>query len=143
MPKRQYSNQYIKFGFIELKKSGESMPHSVMCMKTSNASMKSSFLQRHLQTNHPEKKDRDPNYFKRLGESAKKQRLYNNRKQYQQSVGMVTASYKIGLIVAKNKKPHIIEELIMSAAKVLLKHVIGDEAALKLNSVLFSNNTIQ
>ena len=31
----------------------------------------------------------------------------------------------------------------MPAAKVLVKHVIGDEAALKLNSVLLSNNTIQ
>ena len=39
----------------------------------SNASMKSSLLQRHHQINHPEKKDRDPNYFKRLGESVKKQ----------------------------------------------------------------------
>ena len=105
---------------------------------------KPSLLQRHLQTNHPEKKDRDPNYFKPLGESAKKQRLDNTGKQYQQSVGMVTASYEIALIVAKNKKPHTIgEELIMPAAKVLVKHVIGDEAVSKLNSVSLSNNTIQ
>ena len=31
----------------------------------------------------------------------------------------------------------------MPAAKVLVKHVIGDEAVSKLNSVLVSNNTIQ
>ena len=31
----------------------------------------------------------------------------------------------------------------MPAAKVLMKHTIGDEAALKLNSVSLSNNTIQ
>ena len=31
----------------------------------------------------------------------------------------------------------------MPAAKVLVKHIIGDEAALKLNCVSLSNNTIQ
>ena len=76
MPKQQYSDQYINFGFIELKNRGEFVPQCVVCMKTlSNASIKPSLLQRHLQTNHPDKKDRDPNYFKRLGENAKKQRL--------------------------------------------------------------------
>ena len=41
MPKRQHSDQYINFGFIELKKKGESVPQCVMCMKTlSNASNK-------------------------------------------------------------------------------------------------------
>ena len=76
MPKRQYKDQYINFGFIELNNKGESVPQCVVCMKTlSNASMKPSLLQRHLQTNHPNKKDRNPNYFKRPGENAKKQRL--------------------------------------------------------------------
>ena len=56
---------------------------------------------------------------------------------------MATASYEIALIVAENEKPHTIEELIMPAAKVLVKHVIGNEAAVKLNSVSLSNNTIQ
>ena len=89
-------------------------------------------------------KDRDPNYFKRLGENAKKQRLDKTKKQYQQSVGIVTASYEIALLVAKNKKSHTIaEEFIMPAAKMLVKHVIGDEAVSKLNSASVSNNTIQ
>ena len=74
MPKRQYSDQYINFGFNELKNRGKSVPQCVVCMKTlSNASIKTSLLQRHSQTNHPDKKDRDLNYFKRLGENAKKQ----------------------------------------------------------------------
>ena len=121
------------------------MPQCVACMKAlSNASIKTSLLQRHLQTNHPDKKDRDLNYFKRLGENAKKQRLDKTEKQYQQSVGIVTASYEIAPLVAKNKKPHTIaEELIMPAAKVLVKHVIGNKAVSKLNRVSVSNNTIQ
>jgi len=145
MPKRQYNDQYIKFGFIELKNSGQSMPQCVMCMKAlSNAAMRPSLLQRHLHTNHPDKKDRDPSYFERLGENVKKQRLDKTGKQYQQSAGIVTASYEIALLVAKNKKCHTIaEDLIMPAAKALVKHVIGEEAVSKLNSVSVSNNTIQ
>ena len=121
------------------------MPQCVVCIKTlSNASIKTSLLQRHLQTNHLDKKDRGLNYFKRLEEKAKKQRLNKTEKQYQQSVERVTAFYEIALLVAKNKKPHTIaEELLMPAAKVLVKHVIGDKAVSKLNRVLVSNNTIQ
>ena len=65
MPKRQHSDQYINFGFIELKNRGESVPQCVVCIKTlSNASIKTSLLQRRSQTNHPDKKDRDSNYVK-------------------------------------------------------------------------------
>ena len=56
----------------------------------------------------------------------------------------MTACYEIALLVAKNKKPHTIaEELIMPEAKMLVKHVIGDEAVSKLNSFSMSNNIIQ
>ena len=120
MPKRQYSNEYINFCFIKLKKKGESVPQCVVCMRTlSIVNNCINLLQRHLQTNNPRKKNRDPNYFKQLGESMKKQRLDNTGKQYQQFAGMITASYEIVLIVAKNKKPDsILEELIMFAAKM-------------------------
>ena len=56
---------------------------------------------------------------------------------------MVTAFYQIALIVAKNEKLHTIEGHNKPVVKVLVKHVIGDEVALKLNSVSLSNNTIQ
>ena len=123
-----------------MKNKGESVPQCVVCMKTlSNASMKPSLPQRHF---HNVISKRDPNHFKRLGENTKKQQLNKRGKQYRQSVGIVTASYEIALIVAKNKKPHTIaEELIMLAAKVLV--VIGDEAVSNLNSVSLSNNTMQ
>ena len=116
------------------------MPQCVVCMKTlSNASIKPSLLQRHLQTNHPDKKDRDPNYFKRLGKNAKKQRLDKTGRQYQRSVGITTASYEIALLVAKNKKPHTTaEELIVPAAKVLMKHVIGNEAVFRCQIIQYS-----
>ena len=56
---------------------------------------------------------------------------------------MVRAFYEIAVIVAKNKKPHTVEKLTIPAAKVLVKHFIGNETALILNNVSLSNNTIQ
>ena len=79
-----------------------------------------SILQRHLQTHHPENEDRNLNYFKRLGKSAKIQQLDNTGKQYQHFVGMVIASYEIALIVAKNKKPHT-KEVLCEASCLQLK----------------------
>ena len=68
MPKGQYSDQYVNIGFIELKNWRESVPQCMVCMKTSsNASMKPSLLQRHLQTNHLDKKDRAQGYLNYRG----------------------------------------------------------------------------
>ena len=56
----------------------------------------------------------------------------------------MTACYEIACFVVENKKPHTIaEELITPEAKILVKHVIGDEAVSKLNSFSMSNNTTQ
>ena len=60
MPKRKYSAAYIKYGFIAIEHNGEALPQCVVCMKTlANPAMKPSLLQRHLDTNHPDKKDRN------------------------------------------------------------------------------------
>ena len=70
--------QYINFGFNELKKKGRYVPQCEVYIKSlSNASTKPSLLQRRLRTIHSEKKDYDPKYLIRLGESAKKQRIDN------------------------------------------------------------------
>ena len=45
-------------------------------MKTlSSASMKPSLLKRHIVTQHPDKSQRDANYFNRLDETVKRQRM--------------------------------------------------------------------
>lgn len=145
MPKRKYDDSYIKCGFIPLDRGGEVVPQCVLCMRTlSNASMKPSLLQRHLLSNHSDKKDKDPDYFRRMGENLKKQRLDKTGKIYKVASEAVTASYEIALLVAKKKKSHsIVEEVIMPAAKILFKHVLGEDSVSKLESVAFSNDTIR
>ena len=121
------------------------MPQCVICMKTlANSAMKPSLIQHHLHTNHSDKKDRDENYFHRLGECVKRQRLDKTGTIYQRKKGVVKASYEVAFLIAKNMKAHTIgESLIMPAAKMLVKHVIGEEVAAKLESVSISNNTVK
>ena len=106
--------------------------------------MKPSFLQRHLDTNHPHKKDRNESYFQQLGENAKRQRLDNTGTIYQRKKGIVKAFYEVALLLAKNMKAHTIgESLIMPAAKMLAKYLIREEGAAKFKSVSLSNNTVK
>ena len=90
MSKRKYSPAYIKYGFIAIEHNGEALPQCVVCMKTlANSAMKPSLLQRHLDTNHPDKKDRNESFFQRLGEHVKRQRLDKTGTIYQRKKGVV------------------------------------------------------
>ena len=62
----------------------------------------------------------------------------------QKSKDVVAASYKIALLVAKQKQPHTIaESLILPGTKILVKRVFGEQAIAKLNAVSLSDNTIK
>ena len=76
MSKRKYSADYTKYGFIALHHCGDNLPQSEICMKTLlNAVLKQSLLKRHVESNHADKINRDKNYFERLGENVKRQRI--------------------------------------------------------------------
>ena len=51
--------------------------------------------------------------------------------------------YKVSRMIAKQKKAHTIgENLVLPAAKVMVRCVFGDESVKKLNSISLSNNTV-
>ena len=55
----------------------------------------------------------------------------------------VTASYIVAYKVAQAKKPHtIVEQLVLPCAKEMVRLVLGEEAAKKLNDISVSNDTI-
>ena len=144
MSKQKYNLEYIKYGFIAIEHSGECLPQCVICMKTlSNAAMKPSLLKWHLESNHAEKKDKDQSYFEWLGENSKRQRLDQTGQFHQKKIGVIKASYEVSL-VAQNMKAHTIaESLVLPAAKTLVRNLIGDEAAAKLDNVSLSNDTVK
>ena len=134
MSKRKYNTEYIKYGFVSVQRRGEYLPQCVICMRTlSNSAMKPSLLKRHLELNHSDKKDRDKSYFQRLGENVKRQRLDQTGQSYQKGAGIFHASYEVSLLIAKNMKAYTIaENLVLSAAKILVRNLIGEKEAEKL-----------
>ena len=54
------------------------------------------------------------------------------------------ASFLVSLEIVKKKKPHTIgEELILPSPKTMVKLVLGEKIAEKLNAISFLNNTVQ
>ena len=145
MSKRKYNTERIKYGFVSAQHRGECLPQCVICMKTlSNSAMKPSLLKRHLESNHSDKKDRDKSYFQKLGENVKRQRLDQTGQSYQKSDWILHASYEVFLLIAKNTKAHsIAENLVLPAAKTLVRNLIEKKEAEKLNSVSLSNDTVK
>ena len=131
MSKKKYNTEYIKYGFISVQHRGECLPQCVICMKTlSNSAMKSILLKHHLESNHSDKKDRDKSYYQRLGEDVKRQRLDQTGQSYQKSAGILRACYEVSLLIAKNIKAHTIaENLVVPAAKILVRNLIGEKKA--------------
>ncbi|XP_068235529.1 protein FAM200B-like [Palaemon carinicauda] len=62
--KRKYNEDYIRFGFVSLRKGDTEVPQCVICYKTlSNDGMRPSCLERHLQTAHPGLVDKPKAFF--------------------------------------------------------------------------------
>ena len=116
--KRKYSESYLQFGFTSITKNEIEIPQCLICQKTlANESMKPSLLARHMEKMHPNFKEKDVSFFKRKEESLKKQRL--------DASGAFLKQYN-GI-----------------AAKEMVRCIIGEESAKKLNTLSLSNNTVK
>ena len=106
--------------------------------------MKPNLLTRHFERAHSEFKDKNLDFFKHKESVFKNQSLDKGGMFFQQTNASLKASYKVSLMIAKQKKAHIIgENLVLPAAKVMVRCVFGDESVKKLNSISLSNNTVQ
>lgn len=143
--KRTYSESYLQFGFTSIEQNGIVIPQCVICHKTlGNDSMKPSLLTRHLEKVHPEFINKDLDFFKYKETVLKKQRLDSGGRIFQQNNAALKASYEVSLLIAKQKKPYTIgEDLVLPAAKTMIRCVLRDECAKKLNTISLSNSTVQ
>ena len=74
----------------------------------------------------------------------KRQRLDQTGQSYQKSAEILHASNEVSLLIAKNMKAHtIVENLVLPAAKILVRNLIEEKEAEKLNSVSLSNDTMR
>ncbi|XP_023217015.1 zinc finger BED domain-containing protein 5-like [Centruroides sculpturatus] len=142
---RKYCNEYIKYGFTYIGNENCPQPQCVVCGDVlSNGCMKPSLLLRHLRMKHPNYKNKEHNFFKRLEQNMSKSSL----KPYIQSSdknleNAVEASYRISYRIAKCGKNHTIaENLILPCIKDAVRCMLGEDQVPKMNNIPLSNNTI-
>uniref|UniRef100_K7FAC5 DUF4371 domain-containing protein n=1 Tax=Pelodiscus sinensis TaxID=13735 RepID=K7FAC5_PELSI len=140
----KYSEDYIKFSFTCQEKEGMDLPQCVICFKVlGNDSMKLAKLKLHLKKGHPNLLQKDEDYFERRLSGLKWQRLDSTSAFYNKTSNAVHASYIVAYKVAQAKKPHtIVEQFVLPCAKEMVRLVLGEEAARKLNDISVSNDTV-
>lgn len=138
--KRLYDDNYLKYGFTVI----ENKPQCVICFDIlSRESMKPSKLVRHLNTKHPNEKNKPVEFFERKLKALEHQKTAIGQMP-NLNEKVLLASYRIAFRVAKAGKPHsIAENLILPAALDIAEIMFGKEEVKKLKSIPLSDNTIQ
>ncbi|XP_067135806.1 protein FAM200C-like [Centruroides vittatus] len=141
---RQYSEDYLKFGFISTVHD-ELSPFCLLCQQClTNESVKRSRLEAHLKTKHNAHINTDLNYFQTMKtDFVKRATLKSLFTAHNATINhTLEASYQISLLIAKSGKSHTIgENLIKPSISAFLKTVLEkddkDVKAMPLN-----NNTV-
>lgn len=144
--KRKYIDSYIKYGFTETEVKGESRPQCVVCSEVlSNEAFKPSKLERHLISKHPNLAEKPQEYFETQRENLKKMKLMTaGGARLEAAESLLSASFEISKLIAKNKKAHTIgESLIKSCLLKVAEKVLNNEAKKKIEDISLSNNTIK
>ena len=106
--------------------------------------MRPTRLGRHLNTNHPELVEKPKTYFAARLSSLKRMKLDTSGDFRRDSAGIMEASYKISLLIARGKKPHsICESLLKPCILSTAKLVFGEESAKKLSKISLSDSTVK
>ena len=129
---RQYSVEYLNYGFIE-SPTNNILPMHLICQKVlSNEAMKLTRLKGHLTNVHGDKKNMNLSYFQALKENFLKQpalaKLF--RTALKQDDNGLHASYNILLLITKMGKPRTIgEKLILPAISEVIRTMLHDPAS--------------
>jgi hypothetical protein len=143
--KRTYNESFLNFGFSSIVNNGVQLPQCVICKKTlANESLKPFKLKEHLAKVHPELASKDLAYFKIKEHQLKRSRLDHGTGVLFQHSKIVEASYKISLLIAKQKKPHTIGETLVKPCMVEAARLVLDQNCVnKLNQISLSDNTVK
>ncbi|GFT99451.1 u3 small nucleolar RNA-interacting protein 2 [Trichonephila clavipes] len=141
---RQYSEEYLKFGFIPVVQD-ERIPFCLLCQQfLSNESMKRGRLEAHLKAKHSAHINSDLSYFKTLKENFEKRTLIKSLFTAHTSTNnrVLEASYQISLFIAKAGKNHTIgENLIKPSISAFLKTVLEKDDK-DVKAMPLSKNTV-
>jgi hypothetical protein len=143
---RQYSTEYLAFGFIE-PPNDKRLPMCLLCFRSfSNEAMKPSRLIEHLNAMHPEKKNKPLEYFKELLNEFLNRNTIQNlfQKNSERFVYGLVVSYKIAELIAKSGKPHDIgETLILPVLREVIETMFHQDPENILKYLHLSARSIQ
>lgn len=142
-PRRSYQDSYLALGFTWCDDELGPKPKCVVCgTELSNEAMVPSKMKRHLTTKHSHLSDKPLDYFKRLLNDNKQQRL-SFEKKVKVAEKAQEASYLVAELIAKNMKPHTIaESLILPSCCAIVRTMFGAEAEKEVKKIPLSDNTI-
>ena len=143
-PNRQYSEEYICFGFTWTGEQEFQIPECIVCgEKLSNSAMVPAKLKRHFTTKHPNLSSKNRDYFKRLLDMNANQKKYFE-KTVKISDKAQMGSYKVAELIELKLKPHTIaESLILPACCEIVKIMFGDDAKKEIMKIPLSDDTIK
>ena len=97
-----------------------------------------------VNTSHPELKDRNMEYFKRLESNCKCQRL-DGSGSFQQTDQKLTEPCFVGSqIIGRQKKTHNIGETVIKPSALAIARIVLDEKyEMRLQSIPLSDNTVK
>ena len=99
-------------------------------------------LSRHLQTKHPEHRNKAKDYLEKIRSNLEKQ-AKTLKSFCSVSDNAQLTSYKIAELLAKKKKTHTdAERVILPALEIVVNSMINTEAAAKIKLILLSAETI-
>lgn len=144
LKKRKYDDSYIQFGFTSSGDPDFPLPQCVVCAETlSNHSLKPSLLRRHLETKHANLKHESVSFFQHKLKDLKHRQKSIEALSLNTNSNALQASFRVSYLIAKQAKPHTIgENLILPAAKEIVKCMFGEKMARELDVIPMSNNTV-
>lgn len=123
--KRKYLDEYINFGFTYVLAPGVQKPQCVLCNEVlSVESMMLNKLKHHLETKHPQFKNKDSEFFKHKAEQLKKACFDSDGAIQQQSKATLTVSLQVAKANKKKRVHTIGKELILPCAKEIVSQII-------------------
>lgn len=143
--KRKYNDDYLQMGFYFIGEESEPKPLCVICNEVlANSSLKPSLLRRHLETKHPTHKDKPVEYFKGKLTTNNKCSVFSFLSTSNEDSKMaLEASFRVSYRIARYAQAHTMaENLIGPCAKDIVKCMLGEKAAKKIDLVPLSNNTM-
>lgn len=145
--KRKWSDEYVQYGFSCItERDGSQRPVCMICTaKLSNSSLAPAKLKEHFVKLHG-----DGEYKNTTLAEFKLKRARFDDKATLPTLGfvpinkpIVTASYEVAYLIAKQGKPHTIGETLVKPAALKMANVIlGTAAEAKLSQIPLSNDTI-